>query len=126
MRINHWTDDPALDAAVERLRNLLAERGCYCAFLSVGRGRPSLQLHGEGRGTGTPSWRTSDGPCWMSVGDDGITTVVQDQGEADALAAATVRAERAEDQLRTVIAGLHTAPAASSNTPTMEVPAGTL
>ena len=42
-----WTDDPTISAAIERLRDMMAQHGCYAASLNVTTGSAGLVLQGD-------------------------------------------------------------------------------
>jgi len=79
MTTPQWTSDPVLAAAVERLRGLLVERGCYAASLRVFSGSlPELAVQGHGVGAGQPTHVSDDGKIgyWTVRGSDGVAHTV--------------------------------------------------
>lgn len=131
MTTPHWTADPILAAAVERLRDLLTERACFAAHMEVTtHSPPTLSVSGNGRGEGPPRNRTEDGrrAWWVVVGADGIeaslsSPVEREPTTEEQLAAALLRARRAEENLAALQAGLHAPIGAAPDTDTVRLPA---
>ena len=84
MSTHHWTDDPVLAAAVTRLRELLAERGCYAATLRVTNyAAPEMVIQGQGAGEGAPD-RTERGmDWWETTSPHGVSVTLHATAGAD-------------------------------------------